>query len=311
MKHLFGSHVSCQGGLLKAVDRAVEVGCDCFQIFVCQPRQWPVAGGTIPVCDPKKKGATDEQSGGELSIFKAALTRHHFPPPIAHASYLINLASPDNDLWQKSINALEVEWRRSEALELSGLVLHPGAHMSGSIQAGMQRVVEAVKRLLDLIEPTHCRLLLENTAGQGSCLGWQFEQLGSLLATIRGNASSSMVGICLDTCHAFAAGYDFSTPARLKSMWKAFDDAVGFEQLRAVHVNDSMKELGSRLDRHEHIGKGEIGETALGLFIRSKAVDAIPLILETEKGIDESTGEDWDMQNLAVLRRLAKSRKSH
>ena len=248
-----------------------------------------------------------EKSQDEGHRFREALRERGFPAPIAHASYLINLASPDESLWQRSMEALEVEWRRSEYLGLSGLVLHPGAHLSGTVEDGLERVVEAIRRLLERIAPKHCRLLLENTAGQGSCLGWQFEQLGWLLGRV---GRGAMLGVCLDTCHAFAAGYDFSTPARLKSMWGQFEEHIGLANLRAIHLNDSMKGLGSRLDRHEHIGRGEIGEKALGSFVRSSAVDGLPMILETAKGTDSETGEDWDVQNLATLRRLARTTRA-
>ena len=314
----FGAHVSCQGGLLKGIERAVAAGCDCMQVFTASPQQWPTASSLIPVtprpkdsskpvrCPPESNAQwncadlTDES----VELFVATLQENRLPAPIAHTSYLINLASPSDELQQKSLDALEVEWRRAERLKLAGLVMHPGAHLTLAPEAGLERIARGVERLIERIKPTHCRLLLENTAGQGSCLGWQFEQLGWLIHQL---GQPAHVGICFDTCHAFAAGYDFSTPAKLKAMWQAFDATVGLEHLHAVHVNDSKKGLGSRVDRHEHIGRGEIGEEAFRLFVRSAPVKHLPMFLETPKGTDEATGEDWDKQNLATLRRLAQT----
>lgn len=280
--------MSVAGGLHTGIERAVVVGCDCLQIFTKNNNQWKCAD------------LTDEA----IALFHSTLASSGLPAPIAHTSYLINLASPSDELWQKSIDALEVEWSRAERLHLSGLVMHPGAHMTSTAEAGLARIVQAIDTVVDRVGPRHCRLLLENTAGQGSCLGWQFEQLGWLLQNV---ARPQHAGVCFDTCHAFAAGYDFSTPARLKAMWQAFDDHIGLQHLRAVHINDSKKGLGSRVDRHEHIGKGAIGEAAMRLFVRSAPVKLLPMFLETPKGVDADSGEDLDTQNLATLRRLAKS----
>ncbi|MGN6135981.1 MAG: deoxyribonuclease IV [Aureliella sp.] len=284
----FGAHMSTAGGLHCGIERAVAAGCDCVQIFTKNNNQWNCAELT-------------EQA---IEQFAAALRKSGLPPPIAHTSYLINVASPSDELWQKSVDALEVEWCRAERLKLAGLVMHPGAHLTLSPEAGMERVVRAISTVADRLRPKHCRLLLENTAGQGSCLGWQFEQLGWMTGQLDRPAE---VGICFDTCHAFAAGYDFSTPAKLKAMWQAFDQHIGLEHLHAIHVNDSKKGLGSRVDRHEHIGQGAIGEEAFRLFVRSSPVKHLPMLLETPKGTDESTGEDLDVQNLATLRRLAQT----
>ncbi len=341
MGYLFGSHVSCQGGLLCGVDRAVEAGCNCLQIFVCQPRQWPAEKSCIPVeakvttkskssakSGDKSKAASKAASKvaskptasdsrdasntsdahsrlSEADLLERALHKNKFPAPIAHASYLINLGSSDETLWQKSLDALVIEWSRSEHLKLSGLVMHPGAHMACTEEAGLSNIVRGIEAALAIVKPKHCRLLLENTAGQGSCLGWRFEHLGWLIDRLDKHAH---IGVCFDTCHAFAAGYDYSTPAKLKGMWNEFDQHVGVQRLYAIHLNDSKKELGSRVDRHEHIGQGAIGEKALTLFIKSAPVKHLPMILETEKGINEATGVDYDIENLQVLRRLVGER---
>lgn len=284
----FGAHMSVAGGLHSGIERALTAGCSCVQIFTKNNNQWNCA----------------ELSVEAVNLFASALEQSKLPRPVAHTSYLINIASPSDELWQKSLDALEVEWRRAERLQLAGLVMHPGAHMTLSPEAGMERIARAVHTVIERVKPEHCRLLFENTAGQGSCIGWRFEQLGWLLQQLN---QSAHVGVCFDTCHAFAAGYDFSTSKKLKDMWLAFDEHVGLEHLHAVHINDSKKGLGSRVDRHEHIGKGAIGEAALRLFIRSQPVKSLPMFLETPKGTNEATGEDLDVQNLATLRRLAES----
>jgi deoxyribonuclease IV len=288
MSLCFGAHMSVAGGLHCGIERAVTAGCNCLQIFTKNNNQWNCAS------------LTDEA----VAMFATALKESGLPQPIAHTSYLINAASPSDELWQKSVDALEVEWSRAERLQLAGLVMHPGAHLTLTPEEGMQRIVRTVQTIIERIKPVHCRLLFENTAGQGSCIGWRFEQLGWLIEQLN---QPAQVGVCLDTCHAFAAGYDFSTTAKLKEMWQQFDHHIGLEHLHAVHVNDSKKGLGSRVDRHEHIGKGAIGEAAFRLFIRSQPVKHLPMLLETPKGTDEVTGEDFDVQNLATLRRLAET----
>lgn len=319
MPYLFGSHVSCQGGLLCGIERAAEVGCDCLQVFVCQPRQWPSLKGCIPLEQAKasksksKAKAADctleaqpaepkiELSEAELTRFETALASHKFPAPVAHASYLINLGSSAEEQWNKSLDALEIEWRRADALNLSGLVMHPGAHLEATPAEGLSNIVRGIEVVLERVKPRHCKLLLENTAGQGSCLGWRFEELGWLTKTLN---RPKEIGVCFDTCHAFAAGYDYSTPAKLKAMWSEFEQHVGLESIQAIHLNDSQKGLGSRVDRHDHIGHGAIGEKALTLFIKSAPVKHLPMFLETEKGINAATGVDYDVENLQTLRRL-------
>ena len=288
MSLCFGAHMSVAGGLHCGIERALTAGCNCLQIFTKNNNQWNCA----------------ELTEEAVELFASALGQSQLPRPVAHTSYLINIASPSDELWRKSVDELEVEWRRAERLQLAGLVMHPGAHMTLSPEEGMERIVRAVHTVSERVKPVHCRLLFENTAGQGSCIGWRFEQLGWLIRELNKPAH---VGVCFDTCHAFAAGYDFSTSKKLKDMWKAFDEQVGLEHLHAVHINDSKKGLGSRVDRHEHIGKGAIGEAALRLFVRSQPVMKLPMFLETPKGTDEATGKDWDVQNLATLRRLAET----
>ncbi len=284
---ILGSHVSAAGGLHKAVARAVEVGCDCLQIFTKNNNQW------------RAKPLTDK----DISAWLDALGESKLTHPIAHASYLINLASPKDELFQKSIDGLVVELERGNQLQLEGLVVHPGAFTESSEEEGLNRIVDAVCEALGRVEPGTCRLLLENTAGQGSCLGYTFEQLAQMLDGIDGG---DRVGVCLDTCHAFAAGYEISSKRGFKEMRKEMDDLLPKHSIRALHLNDSKKPLGSRVDRHEHIGRGEIGLDAFRYLLHDPVLGKLPGYLETEKGTDEASGEDWDVINLRTLRGLAK-----
>jgi len=229
--------------------------------------------------------------------FRQAAHAAGLQAPIAHACYLINLASPDPKLWQQSVDALCVEWERAEQLQLDGIVMHPGAHTTTSVQQGLENVIRGIRCVEEKVKPVHCLLLLENTAGQGTCLGWKIDQLGYLLAQL----SSPMVGICWDTCHALAAGYDFRTAAGMESMTEELRQHGVLSRIRAVHINDSLKECGSRVDRHEHIGLGCIGQQGWELFLSSPEFSRLPMYLETEKGIDEH-GQDWDSRNLSTLR---------
>ena len=190
-KYRFGSHVSCSGGLVQGLNRAVESGCDCVQVFVSNPRQWPSATSLIPVEIPAKgtkpSAATTSANPSEpdsLKQFVSAWSQSGIGPAIAHTSYLINVASPDDGLWQKSLDALIVEWRRADQLQLEGLVMHPGACMKSSTEEGLARVVAAIDQATAKLRPKHCRLLFENTAGQGTCLGHAIEHLGWLLKSV-------------------------------------------------------------------------------------------------------------------------------
>lgn len=283
---ILGSHVSAAGGLDHAVARAIDVGCDCLQVFTKNNNQW------------RAKALSKQEVRDWLQAFGASNLTH----PIAHASYLINLASPKDDLFKKSIDALVVELERGNLLQLEGLVVHPGAFTESSEEAGLDRIVDAVCEVLGRVQAGTCRLLLENTAGQGSCLGYTFEQLAQMLDGIDGG---QRVGICLDTCHAFAAGYALHTKKGFQAMRQEIDDLLPESSIRALHLNDSKKPLGSRVDRHEHIGQGEIGLEGFRLVLHDPVLGKLPGYLETEKGTDEASGEDWDVINLRVLRSLA------
>lgn len=282
-----GSHVSVAGGLEKGVQRAVDVGCDCIQIFTKNNNQWAA------------KPLTD----AAIEAWKTALAESTLTHPIAHSSYLINMATPKDDLFQKSVDALVVELERGNQLELEGLVVHPGAYTDSSEEDGINRIIDAVAETLTRVQPGSCRLLLENTAGQGTCLGFTFDQLARMLDGI---GDESRVGVCLDTCHAFAAGYEINTPAGFADMRREIDDLLPAGCIAALHLNDSKKPLGSRVDRHEHIGRGEIGLDAFRNVFADPLLGSLPGYLETEKGTDDETGEDWDKINLGVLRDLVR-----
>ena len=280
---ILGSHVSVAGGLAKGVARAEAVGCECIQVFTKNNNQW------------RAKPLVED----DITAWNDALSASSVGRPIAHASYLINMASPKDELFQKSIDALVIELERANALTLEGLVVHPGAFTDSSESEGLDRIVDAASEALGRVEPGSCRLLLENTAGQGSCLGHTFEQLAYMLDGIE---QPDRIGICLDTCHAFAAGYEINTKEGFVDMRKKIDRLLPENSIAALHLNDSKKPLGSRVDRHEHIGRGEIGIDAFRFVMEDSLLGTLPGYLETEKGTNEETGEDWDVINLRVLR---------
>ena len=282
---ILGSHVSAAGGVYKAVQRAVDVGCDCLQIFSKNNNQW----NAKPLSD------------ADIQKWNEAMAASKLSHPIAHASYLINLASPKDDLFQKSIDALVVELERANQLGLVGLVVHPGAFTDSCEEDGLNRIVDAVAETIQRVSPGTCRLLLENTAGQGTCLGHKLDQIAFMLD---GVGDEERVGVCLDTCHAFAAGYEINTADGFAALSNEIGDRLPAGSISALHLNDSKKPLGSRVDRHEHIGRGEIGLDGFRYLFQDPVLASLPGYLETEKGIDDESGEDWDVINLRVLREL-------
>jgi deoxyribonuclease-4 len=290
--------MSIAGGLFRAVERAAEVGCDCVQLFTGNPRSFPKHAR-----DPKTRSTAPQRLFGDDQVgrFAATLAETGVEHPISHSSYLINLASPDPQLWLKSIDTMEDELRRAGELDIPYVVVHPGAHTTASSEAGMENIVRALdeleKRLPD--EAAHC--LLETTAGQGTCLGWQFEQLGEMLNGVRCN---DRLGVCVDTCHVFAAGYELAERRDYLATIRRLDKAVGLERVKAFHLNDSKTECGSRVDRHDHIGFGEMGVEPFRHLVNDRRFRKTPMYLETRKGEDES-GELWDKINLQTLRDLA------
>ena len=278
---LIGAHMSIQGGPAKAVGRAVAAGCACFQLFTRNNLRWSDK--------PLTALAARE--------FRRALRASGLPEPVAHAGYLANLASPDDALYEKSMVGLEDELTRCDQLGVREIVLHPGAHRGSGVEAGLRRVADALNRLLS----NHRRVsvLLEITAGAGSVLGGTFEELAGIISLVR---SRTRVGVCFDTCHAFAAGYDIRTRATYNATLAELDRVIGLDRLRAFHLNDAKGKLGERKDRHEHIGLGSLGDTPFRLILRDPRFADVPKFLETPKR--EPGGKDWDPINLERLRAL-------
>ena len=279
-----GAHESIAGGMHRAFDRAASVGCDSVQIFVKPNRAW-----AVPPLTEK-----------DVLLFRAREEETGIRPVVAHTSYLLNLASPEDSLWHRSIDTLITELERCDRLGVPWLVLHPGAHVGSGEEAGLMRMAQALGEVHSATRGSRTRILLETTAGQGTRLGYRFEHLSWLLeASPEGNR----LGICLDTCHVFAAGYELRTPAGYGATMEAFDRIIGFEHLKAVHLNDSKGELGNRRDRHEHIGEGHIGLEGFRSILNDPRLVDLPGLLETPKGNDLRE----DRENLTVLRSLVKS----
>jgi deoxyribonuclease-4 len=267
-----------------AFDRGVEVGCDCLQIFVKNQKQWSA------------KPLTE----ADVTAYREAARRTGIGPVIAHASYLINLGSPDATLWGKSVSAVVDELERCEALGIAGLVVHPGAHMGAGVDAGIARIVEGINEVHLRTRGFKTKLLLETTAGQGTALGFEIEHLGTMLHKA---ADPDRLGVCLDTCHLFVAGYDISNDAEYARTMDLLRREVGLGKIKCVHMNDSKTACGSRVDRHEHIGKGKIGTAGFRNVINDARLAGVPKILETPKGAD-ARGTDLDKVNLRRMRKL-------
>lgn len=277
---LFGAHMSVSGGLRLAFDRLATIGGEALQIFTANQRQW----------QPK---LPDEQ---ELRLFREK--RHALAgiPVASHDSYLINLASPKPETEQKSIAALAGELRRCAALGVEYVVMHPGAHLGKGVAAGLNRFTANLDQAFgEAAVGREVMVLLETTAGQGTSLGADFSELAEIIS---GSAFSAQLGVCFDTCHVFAAGYDLRTPAAYRQTMAEFDQAVGLERLKFFHINDSQKELGSRVDRHEHIGRGRIGAEGFRSLVNDPRFAHHPMVLETPKSEDLHE----DRENLQLLK---------
>lgn len=282
---LLGSHLSIAGGYYKAVEAAAALKMDCVQIFTKNNNQW--RGKPL--------------SAEDIALFREAIERTGIRMPCGHDSYLINLASPVESLWKQSLEAFVVEIERADALGLVGLVMHPGCYVDSSEEEGIARIVRAIDEALDRTPNAAVQIWLESTAGQGSSLGHRFEHLRAILDGVK---ESRRLGVCLDSCHVFAAGYPLSEPADYRSTLDQFDAVVGLDWVRAFHLNDSKRELGSRVDRHEHIGKGRLGREAFRNILTDPRFADLPMYLETPKGTEN--GRSLDAMNLATLRRLMK-----
>ncbi len=273
--------MSVSGGLHLAFERAQTAGCAVLQIFSKSERQW------------QAKPLTDEA----IAQFKDAQQRTNIGPVLVHDSYLINLASPKDDLWHKSSAAFAHELQRCEQLGVPYLVTHPGAHTGSGTEAGLQREADALNRLFADGVGGPTMVLLETTAGQGTALGGRFEELAWLLEHV---AYPNRMGICVDTCHIFAAGYDVRTAEGYAAVFDRLIDLVGLEQIKAFHLNDSKGTLGGHLDRHAAIGDGEIGLDGFRLLINDARFVGLPMVLETPKSDDGAE----DLRNLATLHSL-------
>lgn len=285
-KQRFGSHLSVAGGFESAFHEGVEVGCDCLQIFVKNQRQW------------KAKALSDAQ----IAAYKQAEQETGIGPVVAHASYLLNLASPEKANRDKSIAALIDELERCEALGVVGLVLHPGAHMGDGEAKGIKRIAASLNKAHTATKGFQCKVLLEVTAGQGTTIGHEVEHLGRIIDGVK---LGERLGVCLDTCHLFAAGYDLRDADAFAAMMQAMDASFGIDRIACIHVNDSKFGLGSRRDRHEHIGEGCIGRKGFINVVNDARLAGVPRILETPKGDDEK-GRPNDKVNLGKLRRMVR-----
>ena len=281
--------MSVAGGLPRAVERAVVHRCDALQIFAKNASQW--RGREIP--------------REEIREFRAKVHASGIGPVFSHASYLINLATSVPALRQLSLEAMGDELDRAEALGLKGVVLHPGCYTTGNEAQGLKFVAGALLDLLRARRRGRTMILLEHTAGQGTSLGATFEQLATIIAGMNGHRR---VGVCLDTCHLLASGYDVCSPEGYASTFEQFGRLVGFDRLKALHLNDSKKPLGSRIDRHEHIGQGCLGLETFRRIVNDPRFRDMPMMLETPKEVGRSPAkievDRFDEQNLNTLRGL-------
>lgn len=282
---ILGAHMSISGGCHKAVARAADVGCECVQIFSKNGNQW------------RAKPLTEKDG----QLFAEAVEEYGITHPVIHDSYLINLASPDDSLWKKSIDAFIEELRRADVLGIPYVVTHPGSFTTSDEASGIARIIEALNIVHDRAEDVAAICLLETTAGQGTNLGHTFEQLAAMLDGVE---NPDRLGVCFDTCHVFAAGYPMAERKDYLATFESFDQLIGLEQIKAFHINDSRREQGSHVDRHAHIGHGEMGLEPFRHLMNDHRFSKIPMYLETPKG--EENGKDWDVVNLGVLRGLVK-----
>ena len=279
-----GVHVSTAGGLALAFERAEALGCECMQVFVKNQVQWEAP----PLTDAQVRAWRRAARPGGVS------------PVIAHAAYLVNLASDDAALWRRSIEAFVGEMERCGRLGIDWLVVHPGSRGQQSDAEGVRRVAEAIDAIHDSRDVARPRIVLETTAGMGSSLGWRFEHLRDILGAVR---RPRRMAVCLDTAHVFAAGYDLRDAVGCRRVLDAFDRVVGLRKLACCHLNDSRRPLGSRVDRHTHIGDGTLGRSAFQHLLSDPRLAGVPMVLETPKGTDPR-GRDWDVVNLRRLRRI-------
>src|SRR5262245_59074829 len=285
-----GAHMSVAGGVSNAVERAVVHGCEALQIFSKNANRW-----VGPPLDP-----------GDVCRFRRRLDETGITPVVSHASYLINLASTNPALRAQSIEALADELDRAHTLGLLGVVLHPGTCTAGTEDDGLTLIAKAIRTVFARHRRRDTMLLLEHTAGQGRTLGYRFDHLSTIIERLDG---SSRVGVCLDTCHIVASGYDIASESGYRSTFEEFDRLVGFDRLRVFHGNDSKRPCASRVDRHEHIGKGCLGLETFRRLLHDSRFDGLAILIETEKseGLQKPgviAADPLDMKNLDTLRSL-------
>jgi deoxyribonuclease-4 len=274
-----GVHVSIAGGIQHSIQRAVDLGCSTMQVFSHNPRGW----------------AVKPRTGEESSVFRRLKRQYDISPVFVHSSYLINLAASDQVLRNKSIDLLVQEMHLADALGADYVILHPGSSSSAPPEEARQRVTDCLNRV-SRAGRWRCGILLENTAGEKGDVACTIPEISAIFQSVPGPLVS---GLCIDTCHAFAAGYDIRTASGLAVLSKEIETHIGREKIRLIHLNDSRKGLGSRVDRHEHVGGGEIGLEGFSNFLHHPGFTDLPLILETPK-----KDEDDDKRNLAVVRGL-------
>ena len=281
---LIGAHMSIAGGAFKAIAQGDSVNVSAIQIFTKNNNQW------------KSKTLTDE----DVERFNDARNNSPIRSYVGHTGYLINLASPKIEVYEKSIASLTDEIERADRLGLSDLVMHPGAHLGEGEDYAISKISETLNSIFVATRDAKTRLSLETTAGQGSGIGYKFEHIAEIIDRIE---DKNRVSVCLDTCHVFAAGYELRNKPAWNATFKDFDEIVGLDYLKVIHVNDSKKPFGSRVDRHEHLGEGELGIEPFKFLMQDRRFEGIPKILETPKGDDPEAN---DRRNLDILRSFAK-----
>lgn len=276
---LLGAHVSISKGVYNAPKRGRDLGCEAIQIFSKNQMQW------------QAKPFTED----DINKFRENVEKYEIKDVVIHTSYLINIGSPEKEKLKKSQDALIDEFHRADQLGIPYIVLHPGSHMGKGEELGLGIIAESINYILDVTKDSNVMLLLETTAGQGSNLGYRFEHLAYLIDKTE---QKERIGVCFDTCHVFAAGYDIRTKDAYEETMKKFDDTIGISNLKVFHLNDSKNDLGTRKDRHEHIGKGYIGIDGFRFLVNDERFNDRPMILETPGG------EKYYKENLEVLRSL-------
>ncbi len=285
-KMLLGAHMSIAGGIFNAVLHGKKATCDTIQIFTKSTNQWKAR----PLTDEEIKRFLEEQKTTGVTV------------ACAHNSYLINFASPNDELYEKSFESMKDELERCDTLKIGNIVMHPGSHVGSGEEIGLRRIAGAINRLFETLPNGRTTICLESTAGQGSNLGYRFEHLAQIIDMVE---DKSRMGVCLDSCHIFAAGYPLIEEKDYKTTVKEFNRIIGLKRLKVFHLNDSKKPFGSRKDRHEHIGKGEMGLEPFRHIVNDRRLNKVPMILETPKGKDLKE----DVENLKILRSLISGKK--